>query len=156
MLEERISKLTAVVLRISASLDLETVLREIVQGARALNGARYGPITTVDDAGQPQDFVTVCPTADELMNGRVARRAAAVRPLLPGPSEPLRVADLPAYVRELGFSTDVFLSRTLQHAPATAACTSAASSSARRRADRTSRPPTRATAARSRPARSLR
>ena len=62
MLEERISKLCAAVLRISASLDLETVRREIVQGARALNDARYGPITTVDDAGQAQDFVTVCPT----------------------------------------------------------------------------------------------
>ena len=33
---------------------------------------------------------------------------------LPGP---LRLADLPAYVRGLGISTSVFLSNTLQHAP---------------------------------------
>ena len=52
-LEDRISKLSAAVLRISASLDLETVLREIVDSARELTGAPFGLITTVDDAGQP-------------------------------------------------------------------------------------------------------
>ena len=32
------------VLRVSASLDFETVLQEIVESARALTGARYGLI----------------------------------------------------------------------------------------------------------------
>ena len=44
--------------QIQRSLDLETVLREIVDSARALTGTRHGVITSVDDAGQPQDFVT--------------------------------------------------------------------------------------------------
>ncbi len=53
-LEQRLSGLSAAVLRVSASLDLDTVLREVVEGARALTRARYGAITTIDDAGQPQ------------------------------------------------------------------------------------------------------
>ena len=52
VLRERLSKLCAAVLRISASLDLDTVLREVVESARALTGARYGGITTIDKAGQ--------------------------------------------------------------------------------------------------------
>ena len=50
-LRERISSLSTAVLRISASLDVGTVLRETVDSARALTGARYGVITTIDDAG---------------------------------------------------------------------------------------------------------
>ena len=57
-LRERISRLSAAVLRISSSLDLGTVLREVVDSARALTGARYGVITTIGEAGQPLDFVT--------------------------------------------------------------------------------------------------
>ena len=45
-------------LRISASLDLETVLREVADSARALTGARYGTLVTIDENGEPQDFVT--------------------------------------------------------------------------------------------------
>ena len=64
-LRERLSKLCAAVLRISASLDLDTVLREVVASARALTGARYGVITIIDKAGQVQDFVTSGITPDE-------------------------------------------------------------------------------------------
>ena len=45
-------------LRISASLDLETVLQEVADGACELTGARYGCIVTVDESGTPGDFVT--------------------------------------------------------------------------------------------------
>ena len=50
-LRARISALSAASLRISASLDLETVLNEVVESARALTGARYGAIATIDEAG---------------------------------------------------------------------------------------------------------
>ena len=43
-LRARISALSAASLRINASLDLETVLNEVVERARALTGARYGAI----------------------------------------------------------------------------------------------------------------
>ena len=42
-------------------LDLETVLREVVESARTLTGARYGAITTIDETGAPKDFVTSGP-----------------------------------------------------------------------------------------------
>ena len=64
-LGERISRLSAAILRISASLDVNTVLHEVVDSARALTGARYGVITTLDDAGQLQDFVSSGFTPDE-------------------------------------------------------------------------------------------
>ena len=56
-LRERISALTAAFLRISTSLDLDTVLHEIAETARALTGARYAVITTIDDAGRLEDAV---------------------------------------------------------------------------------------------------
>jgi len=117
MLEDRISSLSAAVLRVSATLDLETVLREIVDSARALTGARYGLITTIDDAGQPQDFVTA---------GLEPGQHAVMAAWSDGPrlfahfrdqQEPLRVADLPAYVEGLGFSTEVIVSKTMQCTP---------------------------------------
>ena len=65
VLRDRMSQLSAASVRISASLDLDTVLREIVETARVLTGARYGAITTTGDAGQLQDFVTAGFSADE-------------------------------------------------------------------------------------------
>ena len=55
---ERTSRLSAAVLRISASLHLDTVLHEAVESARALTGARYAVITTIDDSEQLEDLVT--------------------------------------------------------------------------------------------------
>ena len=64
-LRERISRLSAAILRISATLDVGAVLREVVDSARALTGARYGVIATIDDAGRPQEFVSSGLTAEE-------------------------------------------------------------------------------------------
>ena len=64
-LRERVTRLSAAILRISASLDLNTVLQEAVESACALTGARYGGITTLDEGGQVRDFVTSGITPDE-------------------------------------------------------------------------------------------
>ena len=117
-LRERIASLSAAVLRISASLDVGAVLRETVDSARALTGARYGVITTIDEAGQPQEFVTSGLTVGE--QRQMVRWPDAMRFFehlrdLPGP---LRVPDLQAYVRSLGFSPDLVLLQTsLQATP---------------------------------------
>ena len=47
-LRERIAALSAAILRISASFDVDTVLREIAEAASGLTGARYAVITTID------------------------------------------------------------------------------------------------------------
>ena len=116
-LRERISTLSAAILRISASLDPDTVLREVVDSACALTGARYGMIATVDEAGAIQEFIAPGLSADE-------RRHMAEWPPgqrffehlrdLPGA---LRLADVPAYLRSLGYSEELTLSKTLQATP---------------------------------------
>ena len=116
-LQERVSRLSAAILRFSASLDLDTVLQEVVDSARALTGARYGAIATVDEMGQPEDFVTSGLTPDE-------RRELAAWPDGPRLFEhlrnlqtPVRLGDLPGYVQTLGFSSDLMRSKTLQGTP---------------------------------------
>ena len=64
-LRERISRLSAAILRISTTLDVGTVLREVVDSARALTGARYGVIATLGDARQPREFVSSGLTPEE-------------------------------------------------------------------------------------------
>ncbi len=116
-IEERFSRLSAAVLRISASLDLDTVLQEIVDSARALTGARYGIITTVDEAGSPQDTVMSGFTPEEqqeLTNWPDGLRLFAHFQAL---DAPLRLDDLPAYVRTLGLSPDLMRLKTLQGTP---------------------------------------
>ena len=117
-LRERISSLSTAVLRISASLDVGTVLRETVDSARALTGARYGVITTIDDAGWPQDFVTSGLSAAEqqqMMEWPHAMRFFEHLRDLPGP---LRVPDLQGYLHSLGYTPDLVLSKTtLQATP---------------------------------------
>ena len=116
-LRARIAALSAASLRISASLDLETVLNEIVDSARALTGARFAAIATIDEAGAPQDFVTSGFTADE--HRRLAEWSEGPRLFehfrdLEGP---LRIADVSAYVQALGFPTDRLPSKTFQGTP---------------------------------------
>jgi len=116
-LRERLSKLIAAVLRVSASLDLDTVLQEVVDSARALTGARYGMITTLDDAGRVAEFVTSGFTPDE--EARLAawpdgpRLFEHFREL----AGPIRLADLRDHVRALGFSAELMPCRTLHGAP---------------------------------------
>ena len=116
-LRERISVLCAASLRIIASLDLDTVLHEVLHSARALTGARYAAIVTIDESGEPQDFVTSGLSEDE--HRRLVewsdgpRLFAHFRDL----SGPLRLGDVPAYVRSLGFCPDLLPSRTFLGMP---------------------------------------
>ena len=116
-LRARLAALSAASLRSSASLDLETVLTEVVESARTLTGARFGAIATIDETGTPRDFVTSGFTEEE--HRRLAEWADGPRLFehfrdLEGP---LRIADVPAYVRALGFPTDRLPSKTFQGTP---------------------------------------
>ena len=117
---DRISRLSAAILRISASLDLETVLREVVDGARALTCARHGVIATVDEAGAPGDFMSSGITADEhrlLEDWPEGPKLFEHFRDLPGP---IRLTDLGAHVEMLGFSAErlpwkTFLGTPMRH-----------------------------------------
>ena len=114
---ETLRELSAATLRVNTSLDLTTVLQEVVASARTLTGARYGVVTTVDEAGQVQDYVSAGFTPEE-------HRQLAAWPDGPRLFEhfrdleaPLRLADLPAFVRSLGFSCELISSKTFQGTP---------------------------------------
>ncbi|MXZ71095.1 MAG: response regulator [Acidobacteria bacterium] len=117
MLRERISRLSAASVRISSSLDVETVLREIVGSARSLTGARYGAITTVDDAGKLQDFVASGFSPDQYQEMLGWADGRGFFEHLRDLEVPLRRADFAGYVRSLGYTPIPVLSRSLQATP---------------------------------------
>ena len=105
--DQPLSALSQALVRISTSLDLETVLREVIDGARTLTGASQGCIVTVDETGTPQDFVTSGMTAEE--QRRMEQWPDGPQLFLhfrdlPGP---LRLTDFPGFVQSLGFSWDL-------------------------------------------------
>ena len=112
-LRERSSRLNSAILRISTSLDPDTVLREIVDSGRALTGARYGVIATVGGSGEVTELVSSGFTAEEherMTSWPDGPRLFAHFQELPAP---VRLGDLPAYVEKLGFSSDLMVSKTM-------------------------------------------
>ena len=119
-LRNRISRLSAAALRVSASLDIDTVLNEIVEVARALTGARYAVITTVDADGQVEDYVISGLSPDQRRRLLDWPDALAFFEHLRDLPSPLRRRDMPNYVRSLGFSiegipSDTFLGTPMRH-----------------------------------------
>ena len=116
-LEDRIAQLSAAILRISQSLDLSTVLQEVVDSACALTGARYGAIVASDEAHEVLEYVISGLTEEEQRQFAEwpdgPRLFAHLRDL-PGP---LRITDLPDYVHKRGFSPELMRSKTLQTIP---------------------------------------
>ena len=114
---QRVAALSAAILRINASLDVTTVLQEAVDSARALTGARYGFITTIDETGTVQEIVSSGFTPEEhrqLTEWPDGPKLFAHFRDLPGP---IRLTDLPGLVRSLGFSPDLMPSKTFQGTP---------------------------------------
>ena len=100
-LRARMAALHAAVLRINASLDLDRVLREVMDSARGLAGARYGVIVTVDDDGAPQDciFSGLTPAQEsELLAWPGGLRIFEHLRTLPSP---VRLANFPGWVRAM-------------------------------------------------------
>ena len=114
ILRDRISRLSAASLRISASLDLDTVLSEVVESSRVLTGARYGGIVTIGESGRTEDWVSSGFTPDEHRQlqewGNGPRLCEHIRDL----EGTLTLKDLHSYVRSLGFSPHPVLPKTVQ------------------------------------------
>ncbi len=106
VLRERLTSLSEASLRISESLDVDTVLREMIESARSLTGARSGGITTMDASGELQDLLTTGLSPEEhrrVQEMPVAQELWAYLREVPGP---LRLRDLAAHVSALGFPDD--------------------------------------------------
>ena len=120
-LRERIAKLNAAVLRVNASLDLDTVLQEVVDSARSLTGTTYGIIVTVDDDGRAQDFVTSGFTAEQHRRLGAWPHGPEFYERLRDLTGVFRLDDLPDYLREFGFLPALTASKTLRAATLRAA-----------------------------------
>ncbi len=116
-LRKRITALSGAILRVSTTLEVATVLKEIGHSARTLVDARYGVIITIDDTGKALDIVTSGLTAEEERQLTEWEEGAVLLERLGGQSRPLRLNDLPAYVRSLGLSDALMRSQTLQAVP---------------------------------------
>ena len=110
---QRILRLSAAIVRVGESLDVATALREVVDSAGALTGARCGAITAAAEPDRPQDFVTTGFTAGE--ERRIADGLSDARRLFEHLGEldaPLRVTDLSDYTRSVGLPSDAIPCRT--------------------------------------------
>ena len=116
-LPDRVSLLCGAILRINSSLDIGTVLREIVESTRALTGAHYGMITTIGDSGEVQEFVTSGLTPEEHQQVQAWPVGPQLFEHLRDLPGPLRSSDFPGYVRSLGYSPHPIFPKIFQGTP---------------------------------------
>ena len=101
---DRASALAEAILEISASLDVDTVVRTVVEEARSLTGARRGIIATIDESGTPSEFFFSGYTDEEqreLLAWPHGLELFAHFRELPGP---LREEDFAGYARAHGLT----------------------------------------------------
>ncbi len=101
-LRDRLSMLSQASLRINESLDFDGVLQEVVDSARAITDARFGGLTTVDGSGQLESFLSSGLTPEQ-HEALYTPEGPAIYDLFLNMKEPLRVDDLTAYVKSLGY-----------------------------------------------------
>ena len=116
-LRERLSKLSEASLRISESLDVTTVLRKVLESARALTGARRGAITTVVGLEQGQGFLASGFTSEEFQTYLETPHGREMCERLARVSQPLRLSNLSAHLRSLGLPEEPGLTGTYLGAP---------------------------------------
>ena len=107
LLEQRISALSAAILRINESLDLPTVLNEVVECACALTVASRGAIATLDGSGAVLEYVSTGFTDEEHRSLTEWSEGPRLFEHMRDVETPLRVANLAEWVRGLGFDTDL-------------------------------------------------
>lgn len=116
-LREVLSRLSEASLRISESLDVDTVLREVVAGACALTGAGIGGITTRDRSGQMLDFVTHGLRPGEHRQLLDLPQGVRLWDYLREVAEPLRVKDLSSHFATLGLPRHALMERSFLGMP---------------------------------------
>lgn len=119
-LRDRLSKLSDVSVRITASLDLNTTLQAVIDGARALTDARYGALLVFDDQGEVQEFVTSGITAEERRGVGSWPKATGLLGHLREHHEPLRLRELADHPKAVGFPKNhppmkTFLGMPIRH-----------------------------------------
>ncbi|MYI06705.1 MAG: GAF domain-containing protein, partial [Gemmatimonadetes bacterium] len=101
-LRERLARLSKASLRITESLDFDTVLREVVDSARALTASPYGAITILGDAGQTPHFIVSGLTGEEHQGLWEMPEGQGFFEYFNRLEEPLRVSDSAGHLGALG------------------------------------------------------
>ena len=102
-LRERLTRLSEASLRVNESLDPDTVLQEVMDGARSLTGARFGGITTFDESGQLVEFITSGLPPEEQQQMLDLPEGPALFEYFSSIQGSLRFADVASHMRALGF-----------------------------------------------------
>ena len=120
MLRTRLTVFGEVSRRISESLDIDTILQEVVDGACSLTNARYGALAVFDDLGQVRDFFTsgITPQERNLLGN--LPKGLGLLGYLNEIGEPLRLSDIGMHCRSVGFPKNhpvmkTFLGMPIRH-----------------------------------------
>ena len=99
---ERLFRLCEACLRLNESLDLEVVLQETLDSARALTGAGYGVIALVDDQQEPVDYLSSGFTPEQAGQFWELPETRELFDFHFGIEEPLRLLDFQSHLSEQG------------------------------------------------------
>ena len=99
----RVAAMSEMSRRVTRSLDLDTVLQEIVDGARSLADARYGAVGMFDDSGHVRKIITSGITSDEPRKSGDSPEESGLLRYVSEIREPLRLPDFARYSRSGGF-----------------------------------------------------
>ena len=102
-LRDRLSGLSEASLRISRSLDLDTVLQGVIDGACSLTRARYGALVAFDDSGGIETLITSGVTPEERPRFGDLPKGLGLLKYLNEIKGPLRLADIASHPRSVGF-----------------------------------------------------
>ena len=103
-LQDRLTRLSQASLNINESLDLDDVFRKVLDSARSLTGAHYGVITTINDAGHNNAFLSSGTTPEEHRRLAEMPERHQLFGYLSRLSSPMRVDDFQSHTRSLGMS----------------------------------------------------
>ena len=115
--EARLSSLSKALLRISASLDLETVLQETVDGATEVTGAQHGCMVTFDETGAPLEFVASGLSKEQYREFEQWSDGPELFKHLCALSGPERIKDIKKYARKIGINWQFPLSKGCMCSP---------------------------------------
>ena len=119
-LRRRLSKLSEASLRVSETLEVNTVLKEVIDNARDLTDARYGALLTYEQSGGIQDFITSGLSAEEIERLKVMPQGLGLLGYMNEIREPLRLADISSHANSVGFPENhppmkTFLGMPIRH-----------------------------------------
>ena len=99
---ERLTALAQAGLRINESLDLDTVLQEVLDCARSLTGADYGIIALMDDERRMQQLLWSGISDEESRQLRDIHRGKQLCEYISRLRHPLRLDDFQGHLQSLG------------------------------------------------------